>query len=551
MATVAEPATLVRPVASVPLRRWFWTTLVAMLLFRLWLAWWLPMTGDEAYFIIWGRAPGIGFYDHPPMVGWILAALLKVSQSALWLRLPAVLLPAFIALGMLALIGALARNNPDGSRIAYAGALAWLLAPPQVINVLVTTDTPLILFSALAMALFVLAVRSGRAAWYAAAGVALGLAFLSKYFAVLVGFAFIVFAVVATAARDGKAPDVWRGLALTVLAALPFGLINLWWNYGHCWTNVLFNVYTRNADAGFEWRRPLAYAASVVYLSSPILLWQLARNPKELRRAAAQREWRLLAVLAFAPLAAFALIAPFRDVGLHWLLGFMPALFACGALALGADRLLTSVKFLAALASVHIVALMAVAALPIETFKGLRQYNSLVQTAKGQELLAALKAYEGKYMFAANSFSRAARLSYEAALADFVTDPLALEAWRRHYVFVLGSISHHGRHDDILTDARALSGRDVLDVRNEPVDVSRVQRWFRTVQVKSIQLRGTTFYLMFGHGFDYDAYRDTFLTEARDRFYRVPAFLARGQCYYCERYFGTQTCPLREPGGRH
>jgi hypothetical protein len=71
------------------------------------------------------------------------------------------------------------------------------------------------------------------------------------------------------------------------------------------------------------------------------------------------------------------------------------------------------------------------------------------------------------------------------------------------------------------------------------------------VQLRDIKLHGTTFYLVLGYGFDYNAYRDSLLTEVRDSFYRVPAFLARGRCYYCERYFGTQTCPLREPAGSH
>jgi hypothetical protein len=81
--------------------------------------------------------------------------------------------------------------------------------------------------------------------------------------------------------------------------------------------------------------------------------------------------------------------------------------------------------------------------------------------------------------------------------------------------------------------------------------VSQYQRWFRTVQLHDIELHGTAFHLVLGQGFDHNAYRDTLLTEVRDRFYRVPALLASGRCYYCERYYGTQTCPLREPGGPH
>ena len=36
----------------------------------------MPITGDEASFIWSGRFPDWGFYDHPPMIGWWLAALL-------------------------------------------------------------------------------------------------------------------------------------------------------------------------------------------------------------------------------------------------------------------------------------------------------------------------------------------------------------------------------------------------------------------------------------------------------------------------------------------
>ena len=66
-------------------------------LFRLWFAWRLPITGDEAYFFYWGINPDWGFYDHPPMVGWWLAALSALSHEPFWLRLPALLLPLILA----------------------------------------------------------------------------------------------------------------------------------------------------------------------------------------------------------------------------------------------------------------------------------------------------------------------------------------------------------------------------------------------------------------------------------------------------------------------
>ena len=527
------------------LRRAFWAAAAAVLAFRLWLAWWLPLTGDEAYFVTWARAPDFGFYDHPPMVGWILAALLQVSQATLVLRLPQVLLPPLVAVGMVALVRALARGEPDAERTAYAAALAWLLVPVQVVNVLVTTDTPLVFFSALSMAAFVLAVHRNSPLLYAGAGAALGLAFLSKYFAVLVGLAYVAFAVASTLARDGSGRRAWRGLAIVVTVALPFGLVNLWWNYGHCWTNVLFTLLNRHGDAGFKWWRPFAFAGFLNYVSSPILLWQLARGREAVRAALARPERRLLWVLVLAPFAVFAAIAPFRDIGLHWLLSFTPALFAAGALALGADRLLASARFLAAFAAVHVVLIAIVAALPIETFQRLRQYDSIVQGARADELFAALKAYEGKYAFAADGFSPASVLAYNAAVAGFLTQPEAREPWRRNYVFVLGSTSHHGRHDDFLTDLSLLDGRDVLVVRKQPADRAAYERWFRAVELRELTVRGATFHLVLGQGFRYAQYRDSVLAEVRDRYYRLPAFLPQGGCAFCERHFDPPACPAR------
>ena len=72
--------------------------LVVTLIFRCWLAAAFPITGDEAYFIWWGWKPDWGFYDHPPMIGWWLAALLMLHDAEWWLRLPVIVQPAVLAL---------------------------------------------------------------------------------------------------------------------------------------------------------------------------------------------------------------------------------------------------------------------------------------------------------------------------------------------------------------------------------------------------------------------------------------------------------------------
>ena len=175
------------PYAAAPAaRRWWLAALALTLAFRFWLAAAAPVTADEAYFILWGRAPALGYYDHPPMVGWLLAPLAAVSDAPWLLRLPAVLLPAAVALMAHGALRAWFGRDEDTARLA---ALAILLVPMNVWNVLITTDTPLVFFSAASLLVFAQAARRDSAAGFLAAGVLLGLAFLSKYFAVLLGLA--------------------------------------------------------------------------------------------------------------------------------------------------------------------------------------------------------------------------------------------------------------------------------------------------------------------------------------------------------------------------
>jgi hypothetical protein len=70
-------------------RRLFWGVLLVTSALRLALSIALPFTGDEAYFYFWGKNPDWGFYDHPPMVGWWLAALASISEHPAVLRLVA------------------------------------------------------------------------------------------------------------------------------------------------------------------------------------------------------------------------------------------------------------------------------------------------------------------------------------------------------------------------------------------------------------------------------------------------------------------------------
>src|SRR5437773_12580754 len=119
------------------------------------------------------------------MIGWLMYLLLKVSSAQWVLRLPVTLLPFALAAGVYFVLRRADENK------ALLAALAFMLLPVNVCAVFITTDTPLIFFSFASVLAFWLGVTRKAPAWQALAGVFLGLAFLSKYFAVLLGLAYV------------------------------------------------------------------------------------------------------------------------------------------------------------------------------------------------------------------------------------------------------------------------------------------------------------------------------------------------------------------------
>jgi dolichyl-phosphate-mannose-protein mannosyltransferase len=505
-----------------------------ILAFRLWLSAALPFTGDEAYFVYWGAIPELGFYDHPPMIGWWLQLLLHASAEPWVLRLPSTVLPPILAAGIF-----LALRGRDPERAVLA-ALAFLLLPASVWNVLISTDTPLVFFSFFSALCFRTALERRSAAWYAAAGALLGAAFLSKYFAVLLGLAYIAWVLASPRAeRD------WRGLAVTVACALPFAGLNLYWNYENCWANLMFNVYNRHGNAGLAWWRPPLYAGVLLYLLSPPALWQLARG-RAVAAWIADRDFRFFAVLVALPVAVFATLSPVKTIGLHWLLSFVPFFFLAAGLALSAQQLRRSVTWLAAFSGLHLVAMAAAAALPIETWRSARIYDGLVYNVRMDAILRRLEPYAGSFRFAADGYSPAVTASYYAGLAAAREGRVRpAQALTERYFFVFGQGSSHARHDDILTDFRKLDGADILILRKNAPEEQEYRPFFRSVEFRSFTEAGATFHLVLGRGFDYATYRQRVLAPVRDAFYAIPRYLPQGRCYFCERYFGAQACPAR------
>ncbi|HXU22481.1 MAG TPA: glycosyltransferase family 39 protein [Tepidiformaceae bacterium] len=150
---------------------------------------------DEAFYWTWTRHLAAGYFDHPPMIAYLMwLGIRAVGSVEIGVRLMAVLM----ALGAMVIVVRLSRRVLGDPRAAVWVAVIWLTSPLLAgLANFFTPDTPAAFFSVCALSVAVLIAHRddqsdpSPASWKHPAGLWLlfglftGLALLSKYTAVL------------------------------------------------------------------------------------------------------------------------------------------------------------------------------------------------------------------------------------------------------------------------------------------------------------------------------------------------------------------------------
>ncbi|TAG27221.1 MAG: hypothetical protein EAZ37_05725 [Burkholderiales bacterium] len=505
-------------------KRIFMRSVGAVVALKFLLAWGFPFTSDEAFFYQWGLIPAWGYSDHPPMVGWMLGILSAISDAPWVLRSITVLLTPLIALGI---VDILKRSLPVERRAsAWLAGSIYLWMPFSVLFVLVTTDTPLLIFMALSAWLYCRAddCKSNRNAllWYAASGLALGFAGLSKYFSVLLAVAYMVHLIVYRRDR------VWAALPLASLS-LACASINIIYNATHGWTNVMFNVFNRHERAGFQLKHTAIYIAMMIYLLMPWLIFELWRN----RAASLMRHEKtqsLTFVLFATPFAVFLAVSFLRQVGLHWVLGFVPMYMVWVAWRLDAIQLRRCYQWTVVFGSLHLFLAFLIAFAPTSVWRSTSLFDRAVFL---KETINVVK--EAKRDMPSDSTLMAVAYSPASMLAYYSGE----------YVPVFGVGRHHSRQDDLQIDFRQYEGRSIRIFSYSAFEPNEYKKYFQSVQAREINVQGVRYYILDGAGFKFEPFRNNVLTDIAQSFHQVPKWLPVLGSPFCERYGFTQCAPWR------
>lgn len=272
---------------------------------------------DEAYTVATARQLALSTYDHPPLTWWIIAAMrsLTGSENALVLRLPFIGLAAVSTL----LVFQLTRRLFH-AYAAWFAALLFSAAP--VLSVTTGTwilpDGPLIasmLACALALTGALFDEQRQPLNWLLA-GVAGGVALLSKYHAVFLFAGTFGFLLVSPSHRKWlRSPWPYLAAAIAFILFTPVII----WNAEHHWASLAF----QGSRAGLVhlriWMPLVALAGQAVFMF-PLVWWTCVHAAAVLLREHTRdpRLWFLL-LLASGPIVIVTIAAAWSpNTFFHW-----------------------------------------------------------------------------------------------------------------------------------------------------------------------------------------------------------------------------------------
>jgi hypothetical protein len=463
----------------------------------------IPLLDDEAYFITWGQSFELGYYDHPPMIGWIIWLLSNVSDSHLFLRLFPLATTCFISYLVYSLL------SSSNSRYPKEISLLFFISLSSVFHVPTLNDTALLLFGAISFYYFLKDQISPSKENLPLSCLFMAIAFMAKYFAAFLGLVYLVVLIIK------KRKDVFKYLLWTVIFVAPALYIQYSWNKDTCWNNIMFNVMNRHSGkSSFEL---FSFLASVAVFLNPFVFWYSLRK--------SETEAGSLSSFAkgvwLVSLVIFGLISLRTLVGAHWLLVFLIAPYLI--LTYLTPKQMTRLTRLSAGFSFLIVVVTFVFLSKAEdiSHKRGKDYAYYQHFFHPEEICNIVKLnVPAGYHFMADGYSPASIFS------NICGYPVPVIFHRGVY----------GRQSDFKMDFSKFDGKNIA-IYTDIHDGSSYMKYFKNARKMATPLVRGNVKILLGEGFNFELYRKDILTNILDRYYRIPHDLPYGKCYFHDKYF--------------
>lgn len=269
----------------------------------------VDLSVDEAHYGLYARFLDLSYFDHPPLVGWLLWLLSPLGLNEFTLRLPSAAIYIICCL-LLYRISVSDRSTHSELQGLVAVGLFSLTPMVQLLGFGLVPEFPLLMWSLL-IASAVIKQEGGTLKFWLYLGLLFGLAGLTKYTAILLVPGLALYWLL-----QGQLPGILKSgqfYAGMLLAALLISPV-LIWNMQNDWASFRYQL---NHTAGGEWELvEVAKAFGVQILSYSLVL--VIGGLIALRKIARPGRQGVLACMAL-PVIAFITISSGNGASLpHW-----------------------------------------------------------------------------------------------------------------------------------------------------------------------------------------------------------------------------------------
>ncbi|MFA1672155.1 glycosyltransferase family 39 protein [Rhizobium mongolense] len=275
----------------------------------------IDLMPQEAYYWRYAQYPAWGYFDHPPMVAWLIWLGTAVfGDTEFGVRIGATLcwlVTAYFAFRF--------ADGLFGRMTAFLTLLLLSVLPFFfMIGTVTTPDAPLTAAWAGALYFLQRAILQNRPQAWLRAGVCIGLGMLSKYTIALLGPATLVFLVLHPMHRRGLLTK-WPYLG-AVLAFVLFSPV-IAWNARHDWASFQFQGSRRWAFEDLVFSTP-SLLLFIAILLGPVGLLLGGAGAGRIALLSDRFDFRgkeaFLAVFTLVPLFVFTFFSLFHSVKMNW-----------------------------------------------------------------------------------------------------------------------------------------------------------------------------------------------------------------------------------------
>jgi hypothetical protein len=211
-------------------------------IFRILLLPFMGLMPQDAYYYLYGQNLSLSYFDHPGMIGYILRFFTNIFGSSIFV----VKFADFIVTSLTILsFYKLASYFLSKEKLQKAFILLASTIFISILSFNSTPDVPLLLFWTLSLICLYKAIFEEKEWFFIAGGIAMGLAFNSKYTAILLQFGLLAFLVFSNKYRRLLlSPWLWCSIIISVGVTFP-----VWyWNYQNDFASFVFQSSERTSS---------------------------------------------------------------------------------------------------------------------------------------------------------------------------------------------------------------------------------------------------------------------------------------------------------------